>query len=175
MLRNGKAKRTALLTMTALSVLSLGACAGHEARSSASVAKPKQVPPPQVSRRDKECLALNLYWEARGEGRKGMLAVGWVVLNRVDSHHFPDTVCAVVYQGGEQPPCQFSWWCDGRSDRPRDYSSWRASLAVAEELLRDPPPDITRQSLFYHATSIDYPWKRERVQTARIGGHVFYR
>ena len=175
MLRNGNVNQATLVAIAALSVLSLAACTGHGAKSGAAAAKPRHAPPPQVSRRDKECLALNLYWEARGEGRRGMLAVGWVVLNRVDSRQFPDTVCAVVYQGGEQPPCQFSWWCDGRSDRPRDYASWRASLAVAEELLSDPPPDITRQSLFYHATSIGYPWKRPRVQTTRIGGHVFYR
>ena len=173
---NGNMKRAGLLTVAAFSVMSLGACAGHEATSSAVAAKRQPTQPlPKVSRREVECMALNLYWEARGEGRRGMLAVGWVVLNRVDSRHFPDTVCAVVYQGGEQPPCQFSWWCDGRSDRPRDYASWRASLAVAEELLSDPPPDLTRQSLFYHATSIGYPWKRDRVRTARIGSHVFYR
>ena len=176
MLQNGNVNKVALLATATLSVLSLGACASHEAVPGTTATKARPTPPEvPVSRRDKECMALNLYWEARGEGRKGMLAVGWVVLNRVDSQHFPDTVCAVVYQGGEQPPCQFSWWCDGRSDRPRDYASWRASLAVAEELLSDPPPDITRRSLFYHSTSIAYPWKRERVRTAQVGRHVFYR
>ena len=176
MRRNDCVKKASLLAVAAFSAMLLGACASHEAGSGHAAAKRQPLQPlPKVSRHDVECMALNLYWEARGEGRQGMLAVGWVVLNRVDSRDFPDTVCAVVYQGGERPPCQFSWWCDGRSDRPRDYASWRAALAVAEELLSDPPPDITRQSLFYHATSIRYPWKRERIRTARIGRHVFYR
>jgi len=158
---------------TVLSVLLLGACASH-ATSTAPGANQAR-PAPQISQRELECMALNLYWEARGEGREGMLAVGWVVLNRVDSHHFPDTVCAVVFEGGERPPCQFSWWCDGRSDRPRDGKSWQASLTVAEQLLSNPPPDLTDSSLFYHATSIGYPWKRKRVRTAQVGSHIFYR
>ena len=55
------------------------------------------------------CLALAMYWEARGEGRQGMLAVGSVVLNRVRDQRFPNSVCGVVYEGGEKPPCQFSF------------------------------------------------------------------
>ncbi|MGH6921343.1 MAG: cell wall hydrolase, partial [Geminicoccaceae bacterium] len=57
------------------------------------------------------CLALAMYWEAQSEGPDGMLAVAAVVLNRVAHPEFPDTVCGVVRQGGESPPCQFSWWC----------------------------------------------------------------
>jgi N-acetylmuramoyl-L-alanine amidase len=124
---------------------------------------------------EQHCLALSIYWEARGEGRRGMVAVGWTVLNRVQSQFFPGTPCAVVHQGGEQPPCQFSWWCDGRSDRPRNLADWSKSLLVASELLLDPPPDPTGGSLFYHSVSIKTPWKQKRVRTARIGAHVFYR
>ena len=122
---------------------------------------------------EQHCLALALYWEARGEGRHGMIAVGWTVLNRVRSEHFPATPCEVVRQGGEQPPCQFSWWCDGRSDRPRERRDWRSALMIAADLLTNPPPDPTGGAIFYHSTSIRSPWKRER--TARIGQHVFYR
>ncbi len=49
------------------------------------------------------CMALNLYWEARSEGREGMLAVGWVVLNRMAHPKFPNTVCEVIQQGGKRP------------------------------------------------------------------------
>lgn len=122
---------------------------------------------------EQHCLAQSLYWEARGEGRQGMIAVGWTVLNRVRSHHFPATPCEVVRQGGERPPCQFSWWCDGRSDRPRDWHSWQSALILAAELLLHPPRDPTGGALFYHSTSVRPPWKR--VRTARIGRHVFYR
>lgn len=119
------------------------------------------------------CLALAMYWEARGEGLEGIIAVGWTVLNRVRSRHFPDTPCAVVYQGGEQAPCQFSWWCDGRSDRPRERRSWQAALVIAAHLLVRPPKDPTRGALYFHSTSVEPGWKH--VRTARIGRHVFYR
>ena len=104
-----------------------------------------------------------------------MYAVGWTVLNRVASPDFPASVCGVIYQGGETPPCQFSWWCDGRSDRPQEWRSWEAALDVAAELLRNPPPDPTTGALFYHNTSIRSPWLAKRRRTTQIGQHVFYR
>ena len=88
-----------------------------------------------ASRQDEQhCLALSLYWEARGEGRRGMVAVGWTVLNRVHSRDFPATPCGVIRQGGEAPPCQFSWWCDGKSDKPGNFRAWRESLIMASEI-----------------------------------------
>lgn len=130
---------------------------------------------PAKNDNERRCLALSMYWEARSEGPRGMTAVGWVVLNRMRSADFPDTACGVVYQGGEQPPCQFSWWCDGKSDRPRHKASWAAALELAATLLGDPPPDPTRGALFFHSASIDVPWRRKRERTARILGHVYYR
>jgi spore germination cell wall hydrolase CwlJ-like protein len=120
-----------------------------------------------------QCLALTLYFEARGEGRAGMVAVGWTVLNRVQAQDFPGTPCEVVRQGGETPPCQFSWWCDGRSDRPRERRSWQSAQLIAAELLRDPPGDPTAGALYFHHTGVRAPWQRERTVT--IGRHVFYR
>lgn len=121
------------------------------------------------------CLSLALYWEARGESNSGMIAVGWTILNRARSKDFPATPCAVVFEGGEQAPCQFSWWCDGKSDRPRDRDSWIQARVIAARLLVDPPPDPTGNALFYHSTSIRVPWKRKRTRTRRIGNHIFYR
>lgn len=126
-------------------------------------------------RNEQQCLALALYWEARGEGRTGMTAVGWTVLNRVRNPDFPSTPCAVVRQGGERPPCQFSWWCDGRSDRPRERRSWNLALLIAAELLVDPPADPTGGSLYYHSVTVNPRWIRSLRRTARIGSHVFYR
>lgn len=121
------------------------------------------------------CLSLALYWEARGESPRGMIGVGWTILNRTNSPHFPGTPCAVIYQGGEQRPCQFSWWCDGKSDRPRDRRSWSRARVIAADLLTKPPPDPTHGALFYHSTTIRTPWKRKRTRTVRIGNHIFYR
>jgi N-acetylmuramoyl-L-alanine amidase len=122
---------------------------------------------------EQRCLAQAMYWEARGEGRQGMIAVGWTVLNRIESSRFPATPCRVVHQGGERAPCEFSYWCDGKSDRPREPRSWRAALIIAAELLYDPPPDPTGGALFFHNRSVRTP--HGHVRTARIGSHVFYR
>ncbi len=129
--------------------------------------------PIQADTEAQHCVALAMYWEARGEGRKGMLAVGSVILNRVDDHRFPDSACDVVYQGGETPPCQFSWWCDGRSDRPTDAALWATSLDLAGEIMTADLRDPTYGALFFHNKSIKAPWRRTR--TAEIGNHVFYR
>ena len=125
--------------------------------------------------RNAQCLALAMYWEAQSEGHEGMLAVASVVLNRVAHPEFPDTVCAVVKQGGEAPPCQFSWWCDGKSDRPTDPRAWALATRIAHNVLRDPPPDLTSGALFFHNAAIGTPWARERQRTVQIGQHVFYR
>jgi len=126
-------------------------------------------------RDEQQCLALAMYWEARGEGNRGMIAVGWTILNRAQSKHFPPTPCAVVYQGSERGRCQFSWWCDGKSDRPRNRQSWARARIIAADLMVDPPRDPTGGALFYHSSSISVPWSRPRVRTARIGNHIFYR
>ena len=120
-------------------------------------------------------MALNLYWEARAEGQEGMVAVAAVVLNRVRHQSFPDSVCAVIKQGGEQAPCQFSWWCDGRSDQPQNQKPWRQAERVAATVLRQPPTDPTGGALFYHHTAILPPWMIKRQRTAVIGRHAFYR
>ena len=121
------------------------------------------------------CLALTVYWESRSEGRDGMVAVGWVILNRLHSADYPKTVCAVVRQGSEQKGCQFSSWCDGESDTPKAGPPWQLAQDVAHQLLTDPPPDPTHGALFYHAVGVVPPWAHALRQTARIGTHVYYR
>lgn len=129
----------------------------------------------QVNEDARMCLGLAMYWEARGEGGRGMRAVGSVVLNRVMSQHFPNSVCGVVYEGGETPPCQFSWWCDGKSDRPLNRAQWQATLKVADKLLSNQTHDPTGGALFFHNTSVRSSFHRTRQRTAQIGNHIFYR
>lgn len=170
-----------LLTAT-LGALLLAGCAGNPpppqsppATSSVPaevVSHPAPITPRPASGAQ-HCVALAMYWEARGEGRQGMAAVGAVIDNRVKSSAFPNDHCSVVYQGGETPPCQFSWWCDGKSDRPASQSQWALALGTAEDLLAGRINDPTNGALFFHSTTIRRPW--DRTQTARIGGHVFYR
>jgi spore germination cell wall hydrolase CwlJ-like protein len=104
-----------------------------------------------------------------------MLAVASVVLNRRAHPEFPDTVCGVVKQGGEQPPCQFSWWCDGASDLPTEAKAWDLAQALAEKCLSQAPRDVTRGALFFHANYVAKPWRRPRTRTVQIGRHIFYR
>ena len=116
-----------------------------------------------------------MYWEAKNEGPDGIRAVASVVLNRVAHPEFPDTVCGVVKQGGETPPCQFSWWCDGKRDQPTDARAWATATRIAEQALQSAPSDLTRGALFFHNTAIETPWRYKRQRTVQIGRHVFYR
>lgn len=80
------------------------------------------------------CLAQNIYFEARGEPMVGKIAVGHVVLNRAADRRWPRRVCSVIKQGvyKQRHRCQFSWWCDGRRDRPVNRAAWKESLHVAK-------------------------------------------
>ena len=122
------------------------------------------------------CLALNIYHEARGEPLQGKIAVAHVVLNRVAARRFPGQVCAVIKQGGERRRyrCQFSWWCDGRSDRPRDVAAWRESLLVALLIRRGATDDPTQGALWYHAETVQPYWSKIFRANTKIGKHIFY-
>lgn len=74
--------------------------------------------------RERRCLATAIYFEARGEPVRGQVAVGQVILNRMRSPLFPQTICGVVYQGQMHPGCQFSFTCDGHTDNPRNDAQW---------------------------------------------------
>lgn len=122
------------------------------------------------------CMAPNIYFEARGEPFLGKIAVGHVVLNRIANRRYPSNACAVIRQGGEarRYRCQFSWWCDGRSDQPRNAASWREAIFVAMLIHRGATKDPTGGALWYHADSVNPPWLRQMLRFAKIGRHIFY-
>jgi N-acetylmuramoyl-L-alanine amidase len=123
-----------------------------------------------------QCLALNVYHEARSEPVVGQVAVAAVTLNRVASQSFPDSVCGVVEQGGQElNHCQFSWWCDGRTDAPRNKEAWQEALRVSLLALSGKAHDPTGGALYYHTTSVHPRWSKVFKRTARIGRHVFYK
>ncbi len=124
-----------------------------------------------------DCMALNIYFEARGESLKGKRAVGHVVMNRVGDRSFPGTVCEVVQQGGEADlnRCQFSWWCDGQSDRPVDQVAWREIRENAWEIMQGANRDPTSGALWYHADYVTPDWRDAMGEASRIGQHLFYR
>ena len=131
---------------------------------------------PKLDWESLRCLALNIYHEARGEPLEGKIAVAHVVLNRAAAPRFPADVCEVIKQGGEtrRYRCQFTWWCDGRSDKPRDLAAWRESLLIALLIRRGAAEDPTDGALWYHADTVRPYWANVKTQRTKIGRHIFY-
>lgn len=134
----------------------------------------------------KECLARNIYFEAGNQPLAGQIAVALVTINRVKNSQFPNTICEVIYQAklrknsrGEDVPiigqCQFSWFCDGKSDRPVDSDTWLEALGIAYNLFDMNIVDITEGALWYHADYILPYWTNQLNQTVIIENHIFYR
>ena len=121
-------------------------------------------------------MALNIYFEARSEPETGQLAVGHVVMNRVASTRFPGTVCGVIQQGGElrRYRCQFSWWCDGRSDIPGNKRLWEKSAELALKVYWGRTVDPTEGALWYHADYVKPTWRKAFERGPKIGRHIFY-
>jgi spore germination cell wall hydrolase CwlJ-like protein len=125
---------------------------------------------------ERKCLALAVYFESRAETLEGQQAVAAVVLNRVRNGKFPKNICHVVHEGGgKRHQCQFSWYCDGRSDNPRDAVSWQRSLDVADAALNGEISDPTDGALYFHSTKARPKWRKKMTKTAAIDNHVFYR
>ena len=127
--------------------------------------------------RELACLATAIYFEARSESRLGQLAVAKVVLNRVKDPRFPDTICGVVYENAhKRNACQFSFACDGKSERPTEPLQWRRARRLAAEVLNG---QADFQSLngvaFYHADYVWPRWRRAMRRVMKIGRHIFYR
>jgi hypothetical protein len=124
---------------------------------------------------DWSCLAQALYFEARGENVQGQLAVAEVILNRVDSEQYPDSVCEVVRQGADSSGCQFSYMCDGREEHIANRKAYERVGKLAWLMLAGKPRTLTDEALYFHATSVRPNWSRTFVRTAQIGRHIFYR
>lgn len=130
----------------------------------------------RAAAREQTCLAEAIYYEARSESRIGRMAVADVVLNRVSSSLYPNTICGVVFQGSERTTgCQFSFTCDGSMKRPRNERLWRESEAISGAVMSGMRLPITRQATHYHANYVDPYWAASLTPTAVIGTHKFYR
>jgi len=160
----------------------------------------KPIYPSLIDNRQAHCLALNVYYEARGSNLADMYAVSDVVLNRVRDSRYPNTICEVVYEGPvreswktKQDPdlpdeerqynpvrnmCQFSWYCDGKNDIPKDETGWATAQMVAGSILfANKHRGITEGATHYHATYVRPNWRNDRgmQHVGRIGSHIFYR
>ena len=113
------------------------------------------------------CLALAVYHEARGENLDGQLAVAEVVINRVQDNGFPNNVCAVVMQKD-----QFSFYWDGKSDKPRDKAAFATAVNIAQDALNGNV--LGHGATFYHATYVRPYWADLFEPIGRVGKHIFY-
>ena len=140
----------------------------------------------EVTEKDRICLAKNIYYEARDQGLGAQIAVSLVVLNRVKDKRYPNSICDVIYQGPTyswkstfpvRHRCQFSWYCDGKSDKPKEKEAWQKALTVANSLLTSEVPvlDFTEGATHYHSTSIVPHWAAHLTRVIKIEDHIFYR
>jgi len=122
-----------------------------------------------------QCLAKNIYFEGRNQPWIGQVAIAQVTLNRVKSAAFPSTICEVVKQK-KRNICQFSWYCDGKSDQPKDVKDYDKATDVAIQVYSGTIPDVTEGSLLYHATYIRRPfWAYSMKEMVKINEHIFYK
>lgn len=122
------------------------------------------------------CLSQAVYYEARSETRSGQIGVAEVVLNRVKSKHYPNTVCDVVYQGSERKTgCQFSFTCDGSMKHTAKGKAWARSKDIAALSLTGLAPELTRKATHYHTTDVNPTWASTLRYNGQIGSHKFYR
>ena len=130
------------------------------------------------------CLALNVYHEARDQPFIGQVAVAQVVMNRVQDPRYPNTPCEVVQQGPtyswtEDFPvrneCQFSWYCDGKSDKAKDVDAWSQAMVIAHGVYNGNLDDFVEGATHYHAVYVKPEWAKTKTPVVRISDHIFYR
>ena len=136
------------------------------------------------------CLAQNVYFEARNQPLAGQMAVISVTVNRMNDKRFPNTICGVVYEGPHRPSwkdqtvmipvknrCQFSWYCDGKSDRVHDMETFNRIFELTTGVVDGSYTiaDITEGATHYHADYFEPSWAKTKTKTIEIEDHIFYR
>lgn len=121
------------------------------------------------------CLTAAIYFEARDQPFEGQYAVAEVVMNRVESPRFPDTVCGVVKQdlGKGKHDCQFSFYCDGKPEEFNNQQAYDRAIIIAA-LTLDEPYNFAAGALFYHADYVLPKWAARLEERTVIGKHIFY-
>jgi spore germination cell wall hydrolase CwlJ-like protein len=123
------------------------------------------------------CLTSAIYYEAANEPEEGQRAVAQVVLNRVRSPLWPNSICGVVYEGSERTDyrCQFTFSCDGSMARAPDLRAWARARRVAEQALAGQVYRPAGLATHYHTLAVRPPWSASLQPVAVIGAHIFYR
>jgi len=119
------------------------------------------------------CLAVAIFFEARGEPYEGKEAVANVIINRVEDKRYPNSVCGVVREHKA-----FSYTHDGLHDDPKrhtghqDKIAWVQSQEVANDALQGTLLGIT--STHYHTTDVLPFWAEHYKVDGKVGNHLFY-
>jgi spore germination cell wall hydrolase CwlJ-like protein len=71
--------------------------------------------------------------------------------------------------------CQFSWFCDGKSDTPTDSATWMDSLRIASFALDGRYFDVTSGATHYHNDQVHPYWADHLNETVIINNHTFYK
>ena len=132
--------------------------------------------PVPKSNKQISCLAEALYFEARGEPIQGQLAVGEVILNRVEDTRYPSSICKVINQGtGRRFACQFTYTCDGKLETVHERKPYEMALKIAKILMTTHDGKLTRGSTHYHSNYVNPKWSKKFDRVAKFGRHIFYR
>lgn len=139
-----------------LTALTLGAC-GHNPGGFSSTS--------QLS--DRECMARVMYFESNRSSDDGMLAVGTVVMNRLQSPKYPKSVCRVV---GQQN--QFAQGALTNHVNKR-HSSWARAERAADAVLAGERHAGVGGAMFFHTAGYSFPYRNMKYVTL-AGGNIFY-
>jgi spore germination cell wall hydrolase CwlJ-like protein len=144
----------------------------------------------EVDYKEISCLAQNMYFEARNQSDEGLLAVGFVTINRTKEDKFSKTICGVIHEAEFYPrknkkgidvpikgKCQFSWYCDGKKDIINDQATWDRvyNLAYHLYLYHDIMTDLTVGATYYQTKESKIKVHRDAVKTVSIQRHVFFK
>ncbi|MDB6048825.1 MAG: sleB [Pseudomonas sp.] len=121
------------------------------------------------------CLSRTIYWEAKGGTTADMEDVANVILNRIGHEGFPGTICEVVKQGAEKKACQFSWWCDGRSDQVQEDDRYTIAKDIARKALNQQIKDRTGGAMYFHDKKVNPSWAKEYIKTTETDTFLFYK
>ena len=140
---------------------------------------------PEDYEKEINCMAMNIYFEARNESTQGQIAVALVTINRVLSEAYPGTVCEVVWEQRRSPKykkmvAQFSWTLDGKPDRIENKRKWNNEiLPLARAMLAEGSllnfSDFTQGATHYHADYVDPWWNKKFTPIMKVDTHLFYR
>lgn len=121
-----------------------------------------------------DCMTEAIYYEAGNQSFKGKVAVGNVIVNRVDHEYWPSTACKVIKE-----PAQFSYYWDGKPDTLPKKDNRLENWALFESMIAGvfvltAAPDITDNSVFYHSTKVSPSWSKRLDLKVQVGDHIMY-